>query len=132
VLTKYAAAGLAAIGDSYQNKTSTEAKDFIDRYCDELALSMSASKIAKGIAERLATVGSLAGRSPLSAAAACIYMASHLVGDARSPKDIAAVAQVSDGTIRTAYKLLHAEIDKLVEKEWLADGKGDMKRLPPA
>jgi transcription initiation factor TFIIB len=78
----------------------------------------------------MSTVGSLAGRSPLSAAAACIYMASHLMNESRSPREIAAVAQVSDGTIRTAYKLLHPEISKLIDPAWLGEGKGDLSRLP--
>lgn len=118
------------IGESYQNKSSTEAKELCDRYCDQLALSMASSKIARAIAEKMSAGGSLAGRSPLSAAAACIYMASHLMGDPKSPKEIAAVADVSDGTIRTAYKLLYAEIDKLIQPEWLGEGKGDMSKLP--
>lgn len=133
LLTQIVVAGLAAIGEAYETKASTEAKDFCDRYCDELALSIASSKVAKGIAERMSTVGSLAGRSPLSAAAACIYLASHLMGEPRSPKEIAAVAQVSDGTIRTAYKLLHSELDKLIDPAWLGTGKnmGDKSRLPP-
>jgi len=124
-------AGLAAIGESYENKSSTEAKDFTDRYCDELTLSMKTSNIAKAIAEKMQLVGSLAGRSPLSAAAACIYLASHFMGEGRSPKEIAAVAQVSDGTIRTAYKLLHTELDKLIDPDWVGEGRGNMSRLPP-
>jgi len=76
--------------------------------------------------------GSLAGRSPLSVAAACIYMASYLLGTPRSPKDISAVAGVSDGTIRTAYKLIYPERESLVDEKWLQPGKADMKRLPLA
>lgn len=57
-------------------------------------------------------------------------MASHLMGQPKSPKEIASVAGVSDGTIRTAYKLLYAEKDKLIDPKWLEDGKGDLKKLP--
>ena len=78
-------------------------------------------------------VGSLAGRSPLSIAAACIYMASHLMGQPKSPKDISAVAGVSDGTIRNAYKLIFPKREKLIDPEWLESGKGgDIRALPPA
>lgn len=121
----------ATIGDAYQNKSSTEAKELCDRYCDLLQLSMSSTKVARGIAERMSTVGSLAGRSPLSAAAACIYMASHLLGEPKSPKEIANVADVSDGTIRTAYKLLYTALDQLIDQEWLGKAYGgDKSRLP--
>lgn len=40
------------------------------------------------------------------------------------------MAGVSDGTIRTAYKLLYLDKDKLIESKWLEDGKGDLKKLP--
>ena len=76
-------------------------------------------------------VGALAGRSPLSAAAACIFFASYLMGDPKSAKDIGNIAGVSDGTIRTSYKLLKAEKDQLINPEWLKpEGKGDLSRLP--
>ena len=111
-------------------KASTTAVELCDRYCSRLALSRQGTQLSKALAERLAVVGVLAGRSPLSAAAACIYMASHLVGTPKSPKEIAAVAGVSDGTIRTAYKLLYLDKDKLIESKWLEEGKGDLKNLP--
>lgn len=50
--------------------------------------------------------------------------------DPRSPKEISDVVNVSDGTIRTSYKLLEAVKEKLVEKEWLE--RGDMSLLPKA
>ncbi len=78
----------------------------------------------------MSSVGALAGRSPLSAAAACIYMTSALMKQPKSAKEISAVAGVSDGTIRTAYKFLYAEREKLIDPEWIKDGKGDMKLLP--
>ena len=78
----------------------------------------------------MSSIGALAGRSPLSAAAACIYFASHLMKEPKTAKEISLVAGVSDGTIRTAYKLLEAEKDMLVNPDWLKDGKGDMGLLP--
>jgi len=78
----------------------------------------------------MSTVGDLAGRSPLSVAAACIYLTSHLLGKPKSPKEISEVAGVSDGTIRTAYKYLYQERERLVEPEWIANGKGNMDNLP--
>lgn len=78
----------------------------------------------------------LAGRSPLSVAAACIYTASHFLGQPKSPKDISAVAGVSDSTIRNAYKLIYPKREMLIDPDWLEKGKGgligDMKNLPAA
>lgn len=119
-----------AITESYEDKASTRASELCDRYCSLLALSRSAVMASKSIADNMVSKGVLAGRSPLSAAAACIYMASHLMGVPKSPKEIAAVAGVSDGTIRTSYRLLYVKKEELIDDDWLKEGKGDLKRLP--
>ncbi len=93
---------------------------------------MKCTLVSQELADRMTSVGALAGRSPLSAAAACIYMASYLLKQPKTAKEISAVAGVSDGTIRTAYKFLYAEKDMLIDPEWIKDGKGDMKLLPPS
>ena len=122
-------AALPAMAESYTEQNATSAAGFCGRFCNQLLMSIPSMNVAVGIAENMANVGSLAGRSPLSGAAASIYMASQLMGEPRSFREIAAVAGVSDGTIRTAYKLLYAEKGKLIKDEWLVEGKGDLKRL---
>jgi len=120
-------------GDEYKSTTSTSAKDLCIRYCSQLGLKeQKFIKVSQGLAEKMSSVGDLAGRSPLSIAAACIYMASHLLGKGKTPKEISGIAGVSDGTIRTAYKYLYQERERLIEPLWIADGKGDMANLPPA
>jgi transcription initiation factor TFIIB len=57
-------------------------------------------------------------------------MASHLMGHGKTAKEISSVAHVSDGTIRGAYKQLYAERQRLIDPEWIKDGKGDMTNLP--
>ena len=52
------------------------------------------------------------------------------MGYPKSAKEISAVAGVSDGTIRTSYKLLEAEKDKLIDAEWLKVDKADINNLP--
>lgn len=116
--------------DSYTTTTSTKAQQLCIRYCSHLGLSASCTKVSQELAERMSLVGALAGRSPLSVAAACIYMTSYLMKQGKTAKEISAVAGVSDGTIRTAYKFLYVEREKLIDVEWIKDGKGDMKLLP--
>jgi transcription initiation factor TFIIB len=119
------------VANEQKSTTSTSAKDLCLRYCDHLGLkNQQYVKISQGLAEKVSTVGDLAGRSPLSVAAACIYMASSLLGNPKTPKDIAMVAGVSDGTIRTAYKFLYNERERLIEPQWLGEGKGNMDNLP--
>jgi transcription initiation factor TFIIB len=125
--------GMLPSTDTYQTTTSTNAKDLCLRYCSQLGLNRQQFvKVSQGLAEKMSTVGDLAGRSPLSVAAACIYMASYLLGKPKTPKEISQVAGVSDGTIRTAYKYLYQERERLIEPEWIADGKGKLENLPSA
>jgi len=118
-------------GEKYTNTQSTAAKDLCLRYCSQLGLkNQQYVKVSQGLADKMSTVGDLAGRSPLSVAAACIYMASALLGNPKSAKDISLVAGVSDGTIKTAYKFLYQERERLIEPEWIEGGKGKMENLP--
>jgi transcription initiation factor TFIIB len=73
--------GVASGPDEYQTTTSTNASDLCLRYCNQLGLKNQYVRVAQGLAEKMSTVGDLAGRSPLSVAAACIYMASSLLGN---------------------------------------------------
>ncbi|KAI4094311.1 MAG: hypothetical protein LQ339_007497 [Xanthoria mediterranea] len=111
---------------------STTPKDLCLRFCSQLNLSQKCTTLSQDIAIRAETTGDLAGRSPISTAAACIYMASYLAGEARTAKDVSIVAGVSDGTIRNAFKLMLPNKERLVKPEWIADGRADFKRLPVA
>ena len=123
--------GMPTADQGFQTTTSTSAKELCLRYCSQLGLkSQQFVKVSQGLADKMSTVGDLAGRSPLSVAAACIYMASYLLGKPKTPKEISMVAGVSDGTIRTAYKYLYQERERLIEPEWIAEGKGKMENLP--
>ncbi|ORY56618.1 transcription factor [Pseudomassariella vexata] len=112
---------------------STSAGELCGRFSAQLGFTNPhrMEKISKTLAEKSSSIKDLAGRSPLSVAAACIYMASHLIGEPKNTKEIALVAGVSDGTIKTAYRFLLAERNALIEQAWLT-GKiaGDMSRLP--
>ena len=118
----------------YSSVQSTDPKELCERFCNQLRLPFQITKVSQEIAERMDKGGMLAGRSPLSIAAACIYTASHLMGQAKHAKEISQVAGVSDGTIRNAYKLIYPKREELIDPEWLDKGKGgvvgDMTKLP--
>lgn len=118
--------------EAYTAKGSTSADELCARYCSQLSFRnpQKVEKISRLLAGKTSSVPDLAGRSPLSVAAACIYFASHLLQDSQTSKDIARVAGVSDGTIKTAYRFLYNARDKLVEPEWIANGQGSMDKLP--
>ncbi|KAJ5887982.1 transcription initiation protein [Penicillium taxi] len=116
--------------DTYTATASTKPSDLCNRFCNLLGLPFQVTSVGVALSDKVSNDGDLAGRSPLSVVAACIYMASHLMGQGKSAKEISAVAHVSDGTIRGAYKQLYNERARLIQEEWIKDGKGDMSKLP--
>ncbi|CAK7199186.1 transcription initiation factor IIB [Sporothrix eucalyptigena] len=104
----------------YKASSSTTAEELCTRYCSLLGFRNTPrmEKISKALARKTTGIPDLAGRSPLSVAAACIYFASQYLDDPRASKDIAAVAGVSDGTIKTAYRFLYNTRETLVESDW--------------
>ncbi|KAL7946019.1 cyclin-like protein [Trichoderma barbatum] len=115
---------------NYEN-TSVGAEDLCGRYVSQLGFKnqQKISKISRDLAEQATDISALAGRSPLSVAAACIYMACHLMGEPRPSAPIAKQTGVSDGTVKTAYKFLFAYRETLIKKEWLEEG-GKMENIP--
>ena len=85
-------------------------------------MDQKTNNMAIAIETKIKETGGLAGRSPLSAASASIYMAGHLLGTSKPAKEIAAVVGVSDSTIRGAYKLLYREKETLLDAEIRARG----------
>ncbi|KAF2263722.1 cyclin-like protein [Lojkania enalia] len=128
---KVSGSGAVISNSSFKHTKSTEASELIGRACNKLNLSMSVSIIAQEAASKVTSLGVAAGRSPLSITGACIYLIAHLMGQGRTPKDIGAAVDVSDGTIRTAYKLIYNALDTIIEDEWIRKG-GDRTRVPPA
>lgn len=119
---------------NYDQKGSTGADDLVRRYVSQLAIrnQSDVENVGIYIAKKTSQVSTLAGRSPLSVAAACIFMAAHFLGEPVNSKKIAAVAGVSDGTIKTAYRYLYTAKDELLDQEAMqkSKGKGKMDRLP--
>lgn len=120
----------------FEQRGSTNAEDLVRRYVSQLGVRNQSEVESVGmlIAKKTGQVSTLAGRSPLSVAAACIFMATHYLGEAKTSKDIAVVAGVSDGTIKTAYKYLYAEKESLLDAEAFqkSRGRGKIERLPSA
>ncbi|KAK9235517.1 cyclin-like protein [Lipomyces kononenkoae] len=123
---------LAGPGDREYQAMSTNAEDLLNRFCSHLGLSSQVASGAQYIARRAAKEGILAGRSPISIAAATIYMAAGLFGEGRSASKIAERAGVSDGTIKTSYKFLWEAREKLVDPQWIESKKASMSGLPKA
>lgn len=110
--------------------TQTLAEDLIRRFCSHLGLSTQVTNGAEHIARRCKDVGVLAGRSPTTIAATVIYMASLMFGVELAPSKISDKTGVSDGTIKTSYKVMYEEKEKLVDPYWIETGKVKWDDIP--
>lgn len=110
-----------------ENVEVITSEDFMSRFCSSLNLSSTIQKAATHIAKKAVDLDLVPGRSPVSVAAAAIYLASQASEDKKSQKDIGDIAGVADVTIRQSYRSLilraadlfppgfvfHTPIDKL-------------------
>jgi len=128
--TTHLPGGVTAFNDAYMGSTTADPADLCSRFCSMLNMDNKTTNLAIALATNMTKTGALAGRSPLSSAAACIYMAGHLMGQIKTPKEIQNVARVSDSTIRHAYKLLFAEKDRLIDADILGRGGVKLENLP--
>lgn len=117
---------------NYDNRAA-EAEDLVQRYVSYLGLKdqQKISRISKELCIESKKYSKLVGRSPLSVAAACIYMACHLVNEPRSTAEIAKYSGVSDGTVKNSYKFLYAVKDLVWRDEWIKHG-ASLDRVPYA
>lgn len=103
--------------------TQTSAEDLIRRYCSHLGLSTQITNAAEYIARKCKELGVLAGRSPTTIAATVIYMANVIFGADLQPSKISDKTGVSEGTIKTSYRVMFEQKDQLTDPSWLIPEK---------
>jgi len=87
--------------------------DFMSRFCSNLGLPAVVQRAATCIAKQAVDQDLVSGRSPISVAAAAIYMASQASKEKKSQKEISEVAGVAEVTIRQSYKQMLPNASKL-------------------
>ena len=88
----------------------TSPADYIPRFATKLGLSGEVQSKAIDITYRASQKGFNTGKGPTGLAAAALYIASLLLGERKTQKDVANVAGVTEVTIRNRYKEL-TELD---------------------
>lgn len=78
--------------------------DYISRFATELQLSSTVQLRTIEILKRSRDIGLTIGRDPLGLAAAAIYVASIMLDERRTQREIAEVARVTEVTVRNRYK----------------------------
>ncbi|MEE8168485.1 MAG: transcription initiation factor IIB [Candidatus Hydrothermarchaeales archaeon] len=86
------------------NLNPTTPIDYIPRFCSELNLNTDVQRRAVEISEKAMDKELTSGRGPTGVSAAAIYIASVLMGERRTQKEVADVAGVTEVTIRNRYK----------------------------
>ncbi|PIK46502.1 putative transcription initiation factor IIB [Apostichopus japonicus] len=103
--------------------------DFMSRFCTNLSLPPPVKKAATHIAKKAVDMDLVSGRSPISVAAAAIYMASQASDQKRSQKEIGDIAGVADVTIRQSYKLIYPRANELFPADFKFQTR--VEDLPP-
>ncbi|KAH8994397.1 cyclin-like protein [Lactarius hatsudake] len=106
-----------------------EPEDLLVRYCNHLDIPPHVQAICKDIIVAVREHGIADGRNPVSITGGAIYFACVLLGVSKTMKDISMVAGVCDRTIGIVYRLYRTNRQKLVKKEWVAEGTTNTDRL---
>jgi len=89
----------------------TSPVDYVPRFASELNLSGEVQSKAIEIIEKAMEKGLTSGRGPTGVAAAALYIASVLLGERKTQRDVADIAGVTEVTIRNRYKELTEQLD---------------------
>ncbi len=85
--------------------------DYVPRFASELNLSGLVQSKAIEIINQAMDNGLTSGRGPTGVAAAALYIASVLLGERKTQRDVADIAGVTEVTIRNRYKELTEQLD---------------------
>lgn len=88
--------------------------DYFARFCNRLGLPIMVQKLSSNIANRANALNLVNGKSPISLAAASIYMAVLHFSISKTPKDIADVSGVAENTIKQTFKVMQAKQAELI------------------
>jgi transcription initiation factor TFIIB len=67
------------------------------------------------VADRVTDMGMLAGKSPITVVASCLYLVSCLSNDPKSARSIAEVAGCVEATLKNAYRILLEDAQELTQ-----------------
>ena len=88
--------------------------DYFARFCSRLGLPIAIQKLAGLIADRANQLNLVNGKSPISLAAAAIFMAVSANDLNKTAKDIADVSGVAENTIKQTYKAMQPRAAELM------------------
>lgn len=127
--TSMVGGGVVVANEQYKGSGISDPRDHCIRWCNSLELNQRTTNVAYALMDKMMNTGLLAGRSPLSAAGACIYMACGIMSQPKTLREVHWVAMVSETTIRSSYRDLLQNLDKLITEDIIEKG-AVMSKLP--
>ncbi|XP_045462545.1 transcription initiation factor IIB-like [Harmonia axyridis] len=95
--------------------------EFMSRFCANLELPIKVQKAAICIANKAEEFDIVTGKSPVSIAAAAIFMASQASECKKSALEIAEIAGASESTIKNTYRLMYPQAFRLFPEDFEFD-----------
>ncbi|KAI8800442.1 cyclin-like protein [Cladochytrium replicatum] len=92
-------------------------ESYISRFASQLDLPQDVRARTATIAQRASDLGTLAGKSPITIVAACLYFVAAISDTPKNAKEIADAVNTTDTTLRSAYRLLYEKRYELVPKD---------------
>jgi len=87
---------------------------YITKFCNQLTMQGNVEEIAHKILFAATELKLTSGRGPTGIAAAVSYIASVLIGERKTQREIAEIAQVTEVTIRNRYKELAERLQFII------------------
>ncbi|MDH5440530.1 MAG: transcription initiation factor IIB [Candidatus Bathyarchaeota archaeon] len=88
----------------------TKPSQYISKFSNHLAMQGKVEQIASKILRTATELKLTPGRGPAGIAAAATYIASALIGERRTQREVAEIAQVTEVTIRNRYKEINERL----------------------
>ena len=114
------------------NMSGAQNLTYIPRFCSHLGLPMQVTTSAEYTAAKCKEIEEIAGKSPITIAVVSIYLNVLLFKIPISAARVGQILQVTEGTIKSGYKILYEHRAKLVDPQLIANGTVTLEDLPKA
>lgn len=112
------------------NMSGAQNLTYIPRFCSHLGLPMQVTTAAEYTAKRCKEIEEIAGKSPITIAVVSIYLNILLFKLPVSAAKVGQILQVTEGTIKSGYKILYEHREKIVDPQLIASGAVSLDNLP--
>lgn len=103
--------------DTPMQVAETSLDSYVARFASLLGVTADITTGTRLLAQRAMETGALAGKSPITIVAACLYFISNLSKTPKPARDIAEIAGCTEATLKNAYRILFEQRDELLPKD---------------